>query len=344
MPKVLYGVSPIGLGHATRAMAVVELLRGSGVEVRIFSGGSAADFLKSEGYAADDIVADPVPEVVDGEMKRALLWYLRSWLALKRTMPQTKKIFDEFKPDLVVCDEEFSGVSVANRNSCRKVFISDELELGFAHTWLAERVERRVENWYRGLQASVDLLIVPDFGEDSGNKRFVEPIVRKPTLSKEEVLAYLGFPLGQKFVLLSMSGSGIGDFLIRPVLDAMPDVAPLARLVITGNRGPRVVGGSVLDLGVVGNNQNLVAAADLVISTAGKSTIDEAAAAGTPVIVIPISHHAEQERNAAALGYSAESARSLALLISQKIGKRESPRTFGGAQRTSRLIMSLLSL
>ena len=74
---------------------------------------------------------------------------------------------------------------------------------------------------------------------------------------------------------------------------SLPDVA----LVVTGlSVGPS--GARVRYLGLERDNQDFVAAADLVISTAGKSTIDEAVSYGSPLIVIPIRHHSEQERNA----------------------------------------------
>ena len=115
-----------------------------------------------------------------------------------------------------------------------------------------------------------------------------------------------------------------------------------AALVVTGNRGPRIEGEGVYDLGVVPDNQNLVAAADLVVSTAGKSTIDEAAAAGTPIIVVPIRHHAEQERNAAALGFSYADREKLPGLMAARTGRRGPPREFRGEVDASRLILSLL--
>src|SRR5207247_10473399 len=59
----------------------------------------------------------------------------------------------------------------------------------------------------------------------------------------------------------------------------------------------------VYTYGFLPNLQDYVLAADLVITTAGKGTVNEALAAGTPVIAIPPEGHAEAERNAAALGY-----------------------------------------
>lgn len=342
MPKILYGVSPIGLGHATRDLVVASELRRKGAEVKFFTGGKAAEFLHDRGEDVESIVDDTAPKVVDGEMRQVALWYIRSWVGLRRTTGRTERLFESYKPDLVVCDEEFSGVNIAEKTGIRRVFISDELLLGFARSWLSRKIERRVERWYRRLQDSVDLLIIPEFGSDSGNKRFVGPIVRAPTMSPTDARRKYGLPEGG-MVLLSMSGSGIGRFLLRRTLPALRHELPTGTyLVVTGNRGQKLAEPGVFDLGVIEDNQNLVAAADLVVSTAGKSTIDEASSAGTPIIVIPIRNHAEQERNAAAIGYSVESMGKLPELVREKFGKREPPQDFRGGETTSRLLLSML--
>ena len=341
MPKILYGVSPIGLGHATRSLVLSRELERSGAEVRFFSGGKAAGFIRDNGFQVDDIVEDPVPHVSGGEMSRVTIWYVRSWIANRRTVPRTRRLLDAYSPDLVVCDEEFSGIVVAGERGLKRVFITDELALGFARTWLSRKVEARVNGWYKSLQESVDLLIVPEPGESGGNRRFVGPIVRAVTKSPAEAKASYGLP-ENGMVLFAISGSGLGRELALRVRDAIA-IAGLqgVSLVVTGNRGPRIDGNEVYDLGVVHDNQNLVAAADLVVSTAGKSTIDEAAAAGTPIIVIPIRHHAEQERNAAALGYTGGDVSRLPELVRKMFGKRQQPRRFNGEVEASRAILSL---
>jgi UDP-N-acetylglucosamine--N-acetylmuramyl-(pentapeptide) pyrophosphoryl-undecaprenol N-acetylglucosamine transferase len=341
VPRVLFGFSPIGLGHATRALVLSGELKRRGADVRLFSGGKAAEFVNAQGVTVDSIVDDPVPRVVRGEMSRVALWYIRSWLANKRTIPRARRLFDSYRPDIVVCDEEFSGVLVAEERGCKRVFISDELLLGFARTWIARKIEQRVEAWYRRLQESVNLLIVPEFGQDGGNRKFVGPIVRVPTRSCDETRKEYGLPAG-RMILFAMSGSGIGRELALTLRDALRGTDITASLVITGNRDAEISGEGVYDLGVVPDNQNLVACADLVVSTAGKSTIDEASASGTPIIVIPIRHHAEQERNARALGFSTSDAGRLRELISSRIGRREPPKTFAGEIEASKAILSLL--
>ncbi len=342
MPKVLYGVSPIGLGHATRALVVVEVLRREGVQVEFFSGGKAAEFMRGVGERVADIIDDPVPSVVNGEMRRVALWYIRSWFAYKRSIRRTERLLEKHDPDLVVCDEEFTGLAVAEKYGKKRVFVSDELELGFARTWIARALEQRVERWYTTLQEGVDILLVPEFGEDRGNCRHVGPIVRAPTLAGDEVRRKYGLPPG-RFVLFSMSGSGIGKELVSKVAGLMKGSAfGDAFLVITGNRGPKLTGERIYDLGLVADNQNFVACADLVISTAGKSTIDEAASSGVPIIVVPIKYHAEQERNAKELGYSAADSARLESLIREKLGKRTPPKHYTGESAACSAIMSLL--
>ena len=341
VPRILYGISPIGLGHATRSLVLSRELERGGATVRFFSGGRAAEFVRDRGFEVDDIVEDPVPHVSDGEMSRVALWYVRSWIANRRTIPRTRRLMNAFAPDIVVCDEEFSGVVVAGERGLRRVFVADELSLGFARTWFARKIERRVEGWYKGLQESVDLLIVPETGESGGNRRFVGPIVRSITKSPSEAKASYSLPAGG-MVLFATSGSGLGRELALHVRDAIVAAGlPGVSFVVTGNRGPRIDGQAVYDLGVIPDNQNLVAAADLVVSTAGKSTIDEAAAAGTPIIVIPIRRHAEQERNAAALGYTSEDVSRLPRLILELFGRRLPPRRFNGEAEASRAILSL---
>jgi UDP-N-acetylglucosamine--N-acetylmuramyl-(pentapeptide) pyrophosphoryl-undecaprenol N-acetylglucosamine transferase len=341
LPRILFGVSPIGLGHATRALVLRDELKRRGAEVVMFSGGVAAEFIRGQGVRVEDIVDDPVPAFVNGEMRRASLWYIRSWLANRRTTPRTGRLFDSHPHDVVVCDEEFSGVVVAEKRREKRVFISDELELGFARTWIARKIEGRVGRWYRRLQDSVDLLIVTEEGEDSGNRRFVGPIVRPRTMSPQETRKRYALPEGS-LVLVSLSGSGVGRELATALLEGLRRRGNHLPVVITGNRGPRITAAGSYDIGVVPDNQNLVAAADVVVSTAGKSTIDEAASAGTPIIAIPIRHHAEQERNAAALGYGSGDVGRLAELVESKIGKRMQPRAFSGEQKAADEILSLI--
>jgi UDP-N-acetylglucosamine--N-acetylmuramyl-(pentapeptide) pyrophosphoryl-undecaprenol N-acetylglucosamine transferase len=339
--RILYGVSPIGLGHASRAAAVAERLLAEGVEIKFVSGGPAVASLREYGFDVEDSVTGSMPEVRGGEMKNALAWYYGAWRGFKKNKVEVNGIVSAWKPDMVVSDEEYSSVSVANEEGIPHGFITDEIELGFAKTWLARVAESRVSDWYRSLLDRVSLLVIPDTGADVGNRHHVGPIVRRRTRTRDEVLEAYSLPRVGRLLLHAFSGSGIGDYILEKMMQARL-VIPDSYLVVMGNRGRRVAGEGVFDLGVLRDGQDLVAAADVTISTAGKSTIDEAACFGTPIITIPIRNHSEQERNAAALGYFAADVERLPSLIASRIGRREPPRSFGGAEAASELILSSL--
>jgi UDP-N-acetylglucosamine--N-acetylmuramyl-(pentapeptide) pyrophosphoryl-undecaprenol N-acetylglucosamine transferase len=240
-------------------------------------------------------------------------------------------LIDRLKPDLVVGDEEFASVSLALEQKRPAVLISDELELGFAQSALSRYIEHRVSEWYIQLQQNVSHLLIPDFGTDHGNIHFTTPVVRAATQSRTEVLRSLNLEENSSMILLSASGSGIGEFLLDSTLRSLKGLQlPEVKLVVTG-LPDHESDGEIQYLGLYRDNQNIVAAADLVISTAGKSTIDEATNFGSPLITIPIKNHSEQERNAASLGFGHDDISRLHELIPKHLGKRTAPRNYQGA-------------
>jgi UDP-N-acetylglucosamine--N-acetylmuramyl-(pentapeptide) pyrophosphoryl-undecaprenol N-acetylglucosamine transferase len=87
---------------------------------------------------------------------------------------------------------------------------------------------------------------------------------------------------------------------------------------------------------------DLIYAADLVISLAGRSTMDESMAYGTPGIFIPIKNHFEQEQGAARFGFKYEDIFRLDYLIEEKIGCRNNAMDMKGAARAAKIISMLM--
>jgi len=85
----------------------------------------------------------------------------------------------------------------------------------------------------------------------------------------------------------------------------------------------------------------LIFAADLVISLAGRSTMDESIVYGTPGIFIPIKNHFEQEQDAARLGYKYDDIFRLESLIEEKLGQRRNAVVAYGAERAAKIISAL---
>jgi UDP-N-acetylglucosamine--N-acetylmuramyl-(pentapeptide) pyrophosphoryl-undecaprenol N-acetylglucosamine transferase len=95
-------------------------------------------------------------------------------------------------------------------------------------------------------------------------------------------------------------------------------------------------------LGFVNNLHELIFASDVVISLAGKSTIDEANAYGTPGIFIPIKGHFEQEDNAREQGFEFEDINRLKELILEKLEVKRNQINTEGAKVASKIIQKII--
>ena len=86
----------------------------------------------------------------------------------------------------------------------------------------------------------------------------------------------------------------------------------------------------------------MIYASDLIISLAGKSTIDEAKAYGTPGIFIPIKGHFEQEDNAKREGFVFEDINRLDELVLEKLEQKRNKINTEGAKLASEIIKKII--
>ena len=87
-------------------------------------------------------------------------------------------------------------------------------------------------------------------------------------------------------------------------------------------------------------------AADLVISLAGKSTIDESLVYGTPGIFIPIKNHFEQEDRAREMGFSYEDINKLDTIMEENLSGfrlKKEKKVSNGVAKAAKLIHEYLN-
>jgi UDP-N-acetylglucosamine--N-acetylmuramyl-(pentapeptide) pyrophosphoryl-undecaprenol N-acetylglucosamine transferase len=187
-----------------------------------------------------------------------------------------------------------------------------------------------------------DCVIIPDVGDDSGNVRHVGPIVREVSGGRDELRKRFGFT--KSMIVASVGGTDAGRYLIEKAIEAHQKLQGRLEIELVIVSGPSLRlpdSPDYRNLGFVDNLHELVYAADLVISLAGRSTMDESIAYGTPGIFIPIRGHFEQEDGAARLGYRYEDIFRLDALIEEKIGCRNERADAGGAEKTAKIISTL---
>ena len=187
-----------------------------------------------------------------------------------------------------------------------------------------------------------DVIILPENGQDKENIKYVGPIVRTTRYTREDLKEKFSFT--KKTIVVSIGGTDAGKFLIQKTLEAFSKLKDDVELVIvTGPSLKNDFTKNIRNLGFVENLHEIIYAADVVISLAGKSTIDESKAYGTPGIFIPIKGHFEQEDNARQEGFSFEDINRLESLIAEKLTTKRNPLSCNGAMKAANIIRRFMT-
>ena len=153
----------------------------------------------------------------------------------------------------------------------------------------------------------------------------------------------LNFDFKKKTIVLSVGGTDAGIFLIKQTIDAVKKIQLDIELVLVA--GPKIkeeFGNNLRNLGFVKNLHEVIFASDLIISLAGKSTIDESVVYGTPGIFIPIKDHFEQEDNAKEMGFNFEDIYNLENLIKEKLNMERNEQQQNGVNLAGMEISKIL--
>ncbi|HJU35702.1 MAG TPA: glycosyltransferase [Nitrososphaera sp.] len=335
---ITFFTSPIGLGHATRDIAIAEELK---TDILFASGEGASILIARKGFKALDIYKPEKFIVESGQLRHAFKWLLQYYLYYRKCKTLAKEIL-ETRNGLVVSDEDFASIVVAKKLGQRRVLITDIIESHFT-AGLASVIEKKMNKSMHNIMQTCECIIIPELGDDRDNMRYVGPIVRRASADRNTLRKQFG--LEKNTILVSSGGTDAGKHLIQKAIDVHRQLQSKldSELIIVS--GPSIElpdSQEYRNLGFVNNMHELVYAADLVISLAGRSTMDESMAYGTPGIFIPLKNHFEQELSAARFGFKYEDIFRLGHLIKEKIGCRSNAEYSKGAARAAKIISTLM--
>src|SRR3712207_322573 len=128
---ITFFTSPIGLGHATRDIAIAEELK---TDILFVSGEGASVLLARKGFKVLDLYKPQKFFVESGQLQHAFKWLLRYYLYYKKCKTLAKKILENHN-GLIISDEDFASIAVAKKKDQRHVLITDitESQIGRAH-------------------------------------------------------------------------------------------------------------------------------------------------------------------------------------------------------------------
>jgi UDP-N-acetylglucosamine--N-acetylmuramyl-(pentapeptide) pyrophosphoryl-undecaprenol N-acetylglucosamine transferase len=335
---ITFFTSPIGLGHATRDIAIAEELK---TDILFVSGEGASILIAREGFNTLDVYKSEKFIVESGQLQHVFKWLLRYYLYYKKCKTIAKEILDNHN-GLIISDEDFASIAVAKKTGQKHVLITDIIESHFT-TGLASVIEKKMNKSMRNIMQTCDCVIIPEVGDDRDNIRYVGPIVRRASADRNMLRKQFCFE--KNTILVSSGGTDAGKYLVQKVIEMHRQLQSKlgSELIIVSGPSLKLPDSQEYrNLGFVNNMHDLVYAADLVISLAGRSTIDESMAYGTPGIFIPIKNHFEQEQNAARFGFKYEDIFRLEHLIKVKIGCRSNVVDIKGAARAAKIISMLM--
>ena len=325
--------SPIGLGHVTRDIAIVNNLKD--LSVNFVTGSGAAQILKKLEHNVDDVYNPPSFVVENGVLNNQAKWLWNYYQYYKNCKNISKKIIKQNNSELIISDEDFASLTIAQELKIPNILITDVLETKFTKG-ITSFIEKKMNKSMMNIIKNCDIVIIPEDGEDLDNIKRIGPIVRKTNYSREELRKKFSF--NKKTILISVGGTNAGLFLIQKSITAILKLNLDVEIILV--TGPSITKEfeNVRNLGFVDNLHEVIYASDLVISLAGKSTIDEVNAYGTPGIFIPIKGHFEQEDNSKNEGFSFEDINRLEKLILEKLEEKRNRINTNGAELAAEII------
>ncbi len=300
-------------GHINPALAVAKLLRAKRPESEIlFVGavdGMEANLIPREGFRLETLT---VASYLRKLTPSAIRHNVRTAVAIRRALRRAEEIIDEFRPDVILGTGGYASFPMLKQGTKRHIPTAvheSNAVPGLATRLVADRVDKilvsfeECRNAYRN-RDRVEVVGMPVQEEFLYTRR-------------EDARRTLG--IGDELLVVSAWGSLGAREMNRKIVDFMrlESKEKLWRHIhATGSFGwkwmPEYVKEQGIDLAAnpqivmqeyIYNMPTLMAAADLVISRAGASTLNEIAVAGTPCIIVPSPNvtNNHQEKNAAIL-------------------------------------------
>jgi len=329
--------SPIGLGHVTRDIAIVNNLKD--IPINFVTGSGAAKILKKLEFKVNDVYSPPSFSVKNGALNNQTKWLWNYYQYYKNCKNISEKILKKNNLNLIISDEDFASLTVAQNLEIPNILITDVLETKFTKG-IASFIERKMNKSMMNIIKNCDVVIIPEEGDNQDNIKRVGPIVRKINYSREELREKFSF--NKITIIISIGGTDAGLFLIDKAIKAILKINQNIEIVVVSGPALNKKFLNVKNLGFVDNLHELIFASDLIISLAGKSTIDEAKAYGTPGIFIPIKGHFEQEHNAKTEGFVFEDINNLETLILEKLEQKRNKLNADGARLASEIIKKMI--
>ena len=315
--KVLIISCGIGMGHASRSMALARKLEEKGVEVLFASYGSGYQMLRDHSQYL--VVKLPDIKFYGSEGELDLKHTARKSLDVPfiflKSIYHESRIIKRFRPDVVVTDSHYSAPITCKVIGIPCVLVSNDLKIDFSEIYYQDRtieyLENALQRFVRDVSRLCTSIIVPDIenslevpSQVHNRVNYTGPLLNmdpETMLSKEELRKNYGFSRSEDIILATVGGTCFGKKLLNMLNQAANQLNSDRLIIVTGpqiNMDSQPSSQKVLRKSFVMGMMEWMKLSDLVISLAGHTTSMEIASLGIPNLMVPIDNHPEQLKNA----------------------------------------------
>ncbi len=335
--RVHVAVCGIGFGHASRSLPVIRGLLARGHEVTVTSYGDGLSYLTASGLEANAVTGVDYGRSPDGgvSVKWTALRNVLLPLRASRQILQEMALIERWRPEVVLSDTRASAVVAARALGVPVLTLLNQYRTAMGHQRHPTAVEvgnALIDLVPRLWNLSERVLVAdypPPYTISSRNLslrkaearkvEFVGPVMgvgRGEYPEREEAKRSLGFRPDEPLVCVLSTGPSSERRAFRErVLKALEGIGDLQVLFSFGEpgSGERRVRGKHLIVPWLEDEHLALAAADVVVSRAGQTTVLKSIAFGCRMVLMPVPDHAEQMGNAASAA-----SKGLAVVVDQR--------------------------
>jgi predicted glycosyltransferase len=397
--RALYVSSPIGLGHARRDLAIADELRKlhPGLEIDWLAQHPVTELLAARGERIHPLSAQLASESahIESEAAEHDLHVFEAFRSMNEILLANFMVFHDIiredHYDLWIGDEAWDLDYYLHENPELKTaayaWLTDfvgwlpiagggEREQFLTADYNAEMIEQ-IARFPRVRDRSIfvgepDDVVDDHFGPDLPAIRdwteqhyeftgYVTGFDPAEVADRDRLRRELGYGAGEKVCVVAVGGSGVGEHLLRRVIDAFPaarELVPGLRMVVVA--GPRIDPADLpsrdgLEVrAYVPDLYRHLSACDLAVVQGGLTTGMELTASRRPFLYFPLRNHFEQQfhvdhrlrRYGAGrrMEFATDGPAEIAAAIAEEIGREVDylPVEPGGAVRAAKVIAELL--
>lgn len=326
LARIYFAPYGVGLGHASRLLAVAEQFRKSGVGVRFSSFGEAVNYLLMHGY--DCMEVPPVELVWSSEgsfsIKGSIASIPRLFANFARQLNAEMRYIVSYSPDIIVSDTRLSPLLIAKILGIPSVVVLNQVKLLLSPRLRAFRMARIYEKMngeFLGmLWRLADKILIPDLPPPytiaernvwdtstvASRLCYVGFTSPKPVITNErleKVCHCLGLNRSRPIVFFHLSGpKRTRSRILQDILLACKSLRPDIQYIVSGGNPngepePRRMAPNGWYYEWCPVRDEIFAVSNLLVIRGGHTVISQAIQFGKPMLTIPIENHGEQIGN-----------------------------------------------